>query len=418
MRHRACVIVDAYSTGNALAGVFRAYGFESIHVRSSLNVPDALTRTFRRRDYVCDVTYDGDIDALCERLLRSYPRIVCVVAASEPGVPLADQLSERLGLATNGSALSPARRDKSVMAQTVADANLSVIPHLASSKAAEIRQWIAERHLASVILKPTSSSGTVGFHICESDDEVVRTVPELLGSRDAFGERVDKVVVQPFIVGDEYCVNAVSWDGRHLVTEVWRTRKHRCGQSKVYDIETLMDPGDPACQEVVCYVRRVLTALGIAFGPSHTEVFAGPSGPVLIESAARLMGALDISLVSRATGTNAVLLTAEAYLAPQRFLARVGQPQPPLACHAAMVQLISSRCGSLSRWNIDSLGALETFHGIDMYLSPGDTVVPTIDSFSSPGLVFLAAAKEDELQRDYMLIRTMEAQGLLYEVIQ
>lgn len=415
-RRGACVLVDAYSTGNALAGVFRAYGFESMHVWSGPNMPDTFTRTFRSGDFVYDTTYDGDIDALCRQLLSKYTSIVCVVAASESGVPLADQLSERLGLPGNGSALSSARRDKAVMAQTVASANLAVIPHLASADATEIRNWIADRQLGAVVLKPTSSCGTVGFHICENDAEVVQTLPGLLGSRDAFGSRVDEVLVQPFVVGDEYCVNAVSRDGRHLVTEVWRTRKHRCSQSKVYDFETLVDPQSPVYGEVVDYVSGVLTALQISVGPSHTEVMVGPSGPVLIESAARVMGAMDISLVSRATGTNAVLLTAETYLAPHRFLARLDQPQPALVCRAAMVQLISSTHGSLTHWNLDALRGLETFHGIDTYLSPGDAVVPTVNSFSSPGLVFLAGPTDADLQRDYMRIRTMEAQGLLYEV--
>ncbi len=379
-------------------------------------MPETFTRTFRGEDFVHDMTFDGDIEALCTVLHNEYKSIDCVVAASESGVPLADQLSERLGLPGNGSALTAARRDKSVMAQTVADANLAVIPHLVSADVTEIRKWIADRQLESVVLKPTSSCGTVGFHICEDDAEVVRTLTHLLGSRDAFGSRVDEVLVQPYVVGDEYCVNAVSRDGRHLVTEVWRTRKHRCSQAKVYDLETLVDPQSAEYQEVVDYAIGVLTALGIAVGPSHTEVMVGPSGPVLIESAARVMGAMDISLVSRATGTNAILLTAESYLAPHRFLARLDQPQPPLTCHAAMVQLLSSTHGTLTNWNLDALRALETFHGIDTYLSPGNAVVPTVNSFSSPGLVFLAGSGDAALHRDHARIRRMETLGLLYEV--
>jgi L-amino acid ligase len=200
------------------------------------------------------------------------------------------------------------------------------------------------------------------------------------------------------------------------VTEVWRTRKQRCDQAKLYDLETLVDPASALYRELVDYVIGVLDALGIAVGPSHTEVMVGPSGPVLIESAARVMGAMDISLISRATGTNAILLTAEAYLAPQRFLARFDQPRPPLECRVAMVQLLSQTHGTLTRWNLDALAALDTFHGIDTYPGPGDPVVPTVNSFTSPGLVFLAGPTDAALHRDYSRIRTLEAQGRLYEV--
>jgi biotin carboxylase len=417
VRRGACVVVDAYSTGNALAGAFRAYGFDSVHVQSSPTVPATLTSSFRPADYADSVVHNGDVDALCAELLDRYPTLECVVAASEPGVPLADELCDHLGLAGNGSGLSRARRDKSVMADTVAAAHLPVIPHLCSSDSAEIRRWTAERELNSVVVKPRSSTGTVGFHICENDAELSEAVTSLLAGRDAFGDLVDEVIVQPFLEGDEYAVNAVSREGRHLITEVWRTRKYRRGQSKVYDLETLVDPASPEGQQVVDYTMRVLTALGIDFGPSHTEVIVGPSGPVLIESAARFMGAMDLSLVTRATGTNAVLLTAEAYMAPHQFLARVGQPQKPLMCRAAMVTLLASTPGTLRRWNVDALRSLDSFHGVEMYLAPGDSVVPTVDSFSNAGIVYLAAPTEDELYRDYERVREMEALGQLYEVL-
>src|SRR5262249_53292507 len=45
--------------------------------------------------------------------------VSAVVAGSERGVSLADALSEALGVATNGTALSAARRDKFVMIETV-----------------------------------------------------------------------------------------------------------------------------------------------------------------------------------------------------------------------------------------------------------------------------------------------------------
>ena len=415
-RRRACVVVDAYSTGNALPNAFRAYGCDTIHVASDANLPAALSRSFRPADFALTFDYDGDLDRLCAALLAAYPDVLCVVAASEPGVLLADQLSEQIGLPGNGTALSRARRDKSLMAQVVAAAGLPVIPHLTSSDPREIRKWVAGRRLGTVIMKPVASSGTVGFHIVEAGRDLEPTLAGLLGSQDAFGEVVDRVLVQPYVDGNEYCVNAVSCDGSHLVSEVYRTRKRRCGESKVYDVETLVDPTSPAYDEVVGYARRVLTALGITFGPSHTEIIVGNRGPTLIESAARFMGALDIALIARATGTTSVLLTAESYLAPERFLRRLDEPARPLTCQTAAVQLLSTTRGHLVRWNVAALAELDSFHGVDTYLAPGDEVVPTVDSFSSPGLVFLAAPTTEAVHKDYLHIRRMEAERVIYEV--
>src|SRR4051812_8084188 len=67
-RLAACVVVDAYSTGNALAGVFRGYGLDCIHVQSSHDIPAPLLCTLRSSDYAHSLVHDGDIDELCRQL--------------------------------------------------------------------------------------------------------------------------------------------------------------------------------------------------------------------------------------------------------------------------------------------------------------------------------------------------------------
>jgi L-amino acid ligase len=281
--------VDGYSTGGIVARAFSAHGFDSVHVQSSPAVRDLLVRSFRPDDYVDRLLHQGDEDELCARLTAGGRKIECVVPAAESGVLLADRLSERLGCPSNGTALSMARRDKWLMSRTVAAAHLRTIPQLRSGDPAEIMAWTADRGFTTVVLKPPASSGTYGFHICQGPDSIAHTAAGLLGSRDIFGTTVDEVIAQPYVTGTEFCVNAVSHGGRHLVSDVWLTRKRRYGQSNLYDLETMLSPLDPRYGVLTGYVGQVLDALGIEHGPSHTEVMLTPEGPVLIETAARFM---------------------------------------------------------------------------------------------------------------------------------
>lgn len=100
------VIVDGYSNSGAYVAEYAKLGVDALHVQSTAEflpkmVPPDLS--VYRETFVCA---DADaVDATVDRL-RAYAPIA-VVAGQEPGVPLADLLSERLGVATNGTAKSP-----------------------------------------------------------------------------------------------------------------------------------------------------------------------------------------------------------------------------------------------------------------------------------------------------------------------
>ena len=417
-RQSVCAVVDAYSTGSVLARLFAAYGYETVHVRSGTYVADFFKPSFRPADFLADIDCEGNVERLSERLSEGNRRVLCVVPGAESGVVVADALSERLGLASNGSKQSLARRDKFVMAEAVRSAGLRTIPQIKSSSADVVVRWMTDRRLSKVVVKPTASQGTYGFHICEDPEQVERVFGNLLGSKDILGNVVSELLVQEFIEGTEYSLNAVSRDGRPCFTDVWRTKKRRVGQSKVYDLETLVDPEEAVHETLVAYASGVLRAVGIEHGPSHTEVMVTSDGmPVLIETAARLMGTLDLSLVTEATGTNAALVTAEAYLAPEQFNRRLAAPPLKTGRRYAMVQMLSRSEGVLKRYRCDKLQRLGSFYGVDANLNPGEPVKQTINSYTSPGLIFLCADDQAQLLSDYRQIRSLEESGELYELM-
>ncbi|MFL5900749.1 MAG: ATP-grasp domain-containing protein [Solirubrobacterales bacterium] len=411
--HGAAVVVDAYSTGARLAPRFSAAGMPVVHVQSSPRLPDFYARAFRAGDFVENVVHDGDLGATAARVAAHDPAFV--VVGAEPGVPLADALSEQLGLPSNGSELSGARRDKNAMGEALRAAGLRTAEALKTADATEGVAWAAERGGAPVVVKPLDSAGTDGVSICTDAAAIEAAFAANLGRPNALHGANEELLVQELLEGTQLFVNSVSWDGAHHVSEVWRDNKLRVGANFIYDYEELLPRHGEQQDQVVPYVESVLDALGIRYGPAHTEVMLTAAGPVLVESGARMHGSVPDEIVDRCTPSHQTL-TAEAYLDPHAVARRAQHPYE-LAAGAYCVMLISQHEGQIvSDAGLREIEALPSFAGTISMLGPGDTLKRTIDLFSCPGIIYLVDPDRGQLKTDYDRIRELDAEGAVFEL--
>ncbi len=166
---------------------------------------------------------------------------------------------------------------------------------------------------------------------------------------------------------------------------------------------------------MVPYVEAVLDALGIRYGPAHTEVMLTDTGPVLVESGARMHGSVPDDTVDRCTPSHQTL-TAEAYLEPESILRRAQKPYE-LAAGAYCVMLISKHEGRIaSAEGLRQIEALPSFAGTISMLGPGDRLKRTVDLFSCPGIIYLVDPDRDRLKADYDRIRELDAEGAVFEL--
>lgn len=409
----AAAVVDAYSTGARLAPRFAAAGLPVVHVQSSPSLPEFYLRAFRVGDFVENVVHEGDLEATAARLAAHEPAFV--VVGAEPGVPLADALSERLGLPSNGSAQSAARRDKNAMSEALRAAGLRTAEALKTADASAAVAWAAERGGAPVVVKPLDSAGTDGVSICHDAAAIEAAFAASLGRPNALHGTNEQLLVQELLEGTQLFVNSISWDGVHHVSEVWRDNKLRAAANFIYDYEELLPRHGSQQDQVVPYVESVLDALGIRFGPAHTEVMLTATGPVLVESGARMHGSVPDEIVDRCTPSHQTL-TAEAYLDPHSVARRAQQPYE-LAAAAYCVMLISQHEGRI----VDDTGmreieALPSFAGTISMLGPGDQLKKTVDLFSCPGIIYLVDPDREQLKADYDRIRELDAAGAVFEL--
>lgn len=402
-------MVDAYSTGAKLAPRFAAAGLSAVHVQSSPRMPDFYLRSFRPEHFAANLVHEGDLEATLAQLVPHNPAFV--VVGSEPGVPLADALGERLGLPSNGVAQSQARRDKHAMAEALRAAGLRAVADLKTADPTEAAAWARDRGEWPVVVKPLDSAGTDGVTLCEDPAAVEAAFAAFLGRPNALHGANRELLVQEMLRGTQIFVNSVSWEGAHRISEAWQDNKRRIAGNLVYDYEELLPRHGPKQDEVVAYVEAVLDALGIRFGPAHTEVMLTESGPVLVESGARMHGSIRDDVIDECTPSH-VTVTAEAYLDPGS-VARHGDRPYELKAASFCVMLISRHEGRIvAADGLREIEALPSFAGSISVLGAGDELKRTVDLFSCPGMIYLVDPDRGRLQADYERLRELEAEGL------
>lgn len=410
---RVAVVVDAYSTGARLAPRFKAAGLDVVHVQSNPNESPFYIERLRRGDFVENVVHEGDLEATAERVAAYAPAFV--VVGSEPGVLLSDALSERLGLPSNGTALSRARRDKHEMANALRRAGLRAVAECKTGDAEEAVAWASERGDWPVIVKPLDSAGTDGVSLCETPDAIRAAFAAVLGRPNALQGANEQLLVQELLKGVQLFTDSISWEGVHHVSECWRDTKRRIQGNLAYDFEELLDARGEQQDQVIPYVHAVLDALGIRYGPAHTEVMLTADGPVLVECGARLHGSIRDDVIDRCTPSH-VTVTVDAYLDPASVARRAAQPYE-LSAASRCVMLISHQAGRVvSDAGMRAVEALPSFAGSIAMAQPGDEITPTVDLFSCPGMIYLVDPDREVLRRDYERLRELEETVGLFEV--
>ncbi|WP_433532909.1 ATP-grasp domain-containing protein [Micromonospora sp. CA-263727] len=406
-------IVDAFSTARHLAPLFHAAGYDCLHVQSLADPPALFAASFQAGDFRDTIVHAGDVTATVAAIRPHSP--VALLAGAESGVEMADTLSEALGLRTNGTRLSSARRDKFRMIETVKAAGLPAADQILASDLDTLLGWYGDTDRL-VVLKPLRGALNDGVHFCGTAAEVRSAFDTLTGRRSALGQGNDGVVAQEYLVGAEYYVNTVSMDGRHYVCDLWRT--HHLRVNGVRDLlggSQLMIRDGHEQEQLVGYVGRVLDALGVANGPAHTEVKLTPDGPRLIETGARVCGA-ELPLLTRAAlGSSQLEWTVTAYTDPETFDAN-WQHHYETPRHAVCVNMIAPTGGKLIGYpRMDEIEALESYHGRLTRVDPGQELAQTVNDMTYPVLVHLMHEVEGVMMRDYMTARYLDGEGF-YDV--
>ncbi|RYH31113.1 ATP-grasp domain-containing protein [archaeon] len=370
------------------------------------------------------------------RQLQDLPfDLIAVLPGAETGVELADQLSSRLGLRSNGTQQSIARRNKYVMGETVRAAGVRAVKQAKCVNEDEVIAFLETLKTPGsdslrCVVKPVQSAGTDDVFLCQNEEEALTAFNRIYGKMNGIGLMNECVLVQEFLVGKEYVVDKVSRDGVHKLVCIWEYDKRKVnGANFVYFGMRLKASDTPMAKVLTAYSDKVLDALGIKQGPSHMEVMVNtitkPDGsleyqPCLVEVGARCHGGEGtwLPVVQECVGYSMVGVTLDAYLQGELFN-KIDKDHFPLKKAGREVDMVS-RYGGIVRSlpGEEAIRKLPSFRSMSWEVKPGDYAHKTIDCFTRPGCVQLVADTEEDAERDLEAIHSLEVIGLIdYAVI-
>lgn len=409
-RDEPIAVVDAYGAGQLFGAALRARGVTGVHVANRLCDWPELSATLNPHDFTECLDHTGDVEALTGRLRELGVRHV--IAGTESGAAVADELAQALGTTTANCAVPAARRDKRLMHRILFDVGVPIPWQQHLDRSGRVEWSSGAQPPGPVVIKPPASAGTDSVMVLDDPAEVGAEVAGIVDRTNLYGEPNDGVVVQEYLRGTEYMINTVSADSYHAFIEIWTSEKRTIEGRVVYDRQRLLDPGESNAGRIREYVGSVLDALGVRWGPSHTEVIMTDAGPLLLETATRLPGGADPALTLRAIGTSQAGEVIDALLAPDLIPERGRLRQRRRS--ALGVSLISPASGRLQRpVDLSGLTGLESFHGIRAHLEPGGHIERTVDLLTKPGGLYLCHSSAEQLEADYERVRGWETTELL-----
>ena len=209
------------------------------------------------------------------------------------------------------------------------------------------------------VVKPVDRQGQKGLSVVERRGDLAGAIAAALEeSRSAV------VMVEELVPGPEVTVNAFSLAGVfHPLTVTDRLT----GDGPAFGVALAHAwPSEHAVEAVVDAARRAAEAVGVANGPTYTQVVLGPDGPCVMELAARLGGGHDAELCRVALGIDLNGLALAAALGEP-----VELPEPRPA-GGACVRFLVPPPGVLEEVEgLEEALALDGIEDVRVYRPPG-----------------------------------------------
>jgi biotin carboxylase len=432
----AAVVVDPYSSGKYMLAELQHRNIPIIAVRSTTKMSDQFLRSHKANQcFFAEFLEFEDMDECLEQLSRAIQalpyQVLAVLPGSEPGVELANRLSDKLGLlTTNPLELLPARTDKAEMQEALRICGVPAAKQYKSGDLEQLQAWAKAGNEWPLVAKPVGGAGSEGIFFCKSEDDIAAAHQHIVGNRSSTGSLNEQLALQEFLDGDEYIVDTVSHGGKHLCIAIWVYKKVKglpWNRTAIMCERSTLLPASGEKQDIlVDYVFQVLDAVGLQHGPCHTEVMFTQRGPILVEVNARMHGLQGPRLIELCTGISKAAYAADVIVGGGDLFKRLYRGGDisnrylyPLNRHCILTMLLSPVEGYLQHSFTDAISDLQLPSLLEVLPSvqKGDYMLQTKDLPTLAGTVLLVHESADQIEADYQCIRATEATLALYPIL-
>jgi biotin carboxylase len=347
--------------GPAQLGLLAAARARELHVIALDREPSAPGFRYADRRAIVSTEDESGIERLA-----AAERIDGLIA---PGidwpVAIAARVAERLGLPHPISPVTATlSTSKLRQRDRFAEAGVPQPRYVVCSGAAEATEAAQQIGFPCVVKAP-DRQGQRGLTLVGSASEIEEAVRIALDA-----SRSATLLVEELVAGQEITVNAFSVDGHFFpltVTDRLTAQLPAFGVALTHAWPSELEPAQiGAAVEAASSAAR---AVGIANGPSYTQVLVGPDGPRVGELAARLGGGHDAELCRVALGVDlngASLSAALGEEVPASALSPVAK------VGGACVRFLVAPQGELRDvTGVQEAFALDGIRGVRIYRRPG-----------------------------------------------
>lgn len=235
-----------------------------------------------------------DFEGHCA-VVEKYGIDAIVTAATDKPLVMMARIAEKYGFSFYSIETAQWSTDKFQMKQHFLKGDVPCAKgHLVKS-AAEV-----ENFEYPVIIKPRDNSGSRGVKLCRSREELEDSMSEALEV-----SRLDTVLVEEFIEGQEYSIESLHHDGKSEVIQFTEKRTTEFP----YNVELGHIQPANISDENKLRIREIISKIGDALHfencPSHTELKINDRGIFVIETSPRLGGDYITSILTPlSTGIN------------------------------------------------------------------------------------------------------------------
>ncbi len=259
------------------------------------------------REALDDIFYMPDVDKQWNRAdtlkavahLARREKITRLVPLDDFDLEMAAFLREHLRIPGMGETTVRYFRDKLAMRMKAEEAGLNIPDYTSLIHDADVAAFI-ERVPGPWVLKPRFLAGAIGI-------KKVRSAEELWPLADALGDERSYYLLERFVEGDIAHVDSIVTERTLRFAVASRYGKPPLEVSHGGGIFStqIVERGSDEEARLLEKNARVLAALGLVQGVSHTEFILGRDGVVyFLETSARVGGAHIADLVEAATGLN------------------------------------------------------------------------------------------------------------------
>ncbi|WP_052848370.1 ATP-grasp domain-containing protein [Streptomyces avicenniae] len=325
--------------------------------------------------------------------LAHLPAVASVFGFTETSALAAARANEALRLPGNPHAAVAYLTDKATLRAKVNQLTGAPVRFERCDHAAHVVPT-AERVGFPCVAKPRTGSGGQDVHLLRDAADAALLAAEL--------NPEPALIVEEFLEGPEYSVEAHSRAGVHTVLAITRIHPPGAGpDAGGHDLPAVLDPATAA--EIHALVQCTLGAAGQRSGPSQTEVVVTAHGPRLIESHAH-PGDECVAELLAATGTDVHALTVASALG----LPRPPGPPPSAAARHAGVRFLRLPPGLLTAVDgLEEARALPGVTGVEIGVPVGSHVPETTSRVAGHGRVTVVADSPHE--RDALLRKALGA---------